>query len=369
MSRARLGLVAAVAVLAVLLVAVGGSDPPQRDGRPFDPASEDPGGTLGLVRLLERFGADVRRTNGTVGPADDLALVLADRLDPAARDELRAWVRDGGRLVVADPVSDLLPFAPAREAADPPALGLHRPGTCDLAALADVRGLLVTGDRPLRVPPGAGSCFGDGRSAQVVAVREGAGVIVGVATPEWFVNANLASPDQAVLAVALLAPTPGERVALVGPVPGGGDDTLVDLVPTRVWQFLVLAALAFVLFAVSRARRLGAPVVEAVPVEVPGAELVEATGRLLARSREPWRTAALLRRRAARVLADRGGLRPDDPPEQLAAVAASAGLDPAHTLDLLTRPCSDDTELARLARDLDDLVRRLGAVPSAGGPR
>ena len=68
---------------------------------------------------------------------------------------------------------------------------------------------------------------------------------------------------------------------------GGGERTLVDLVSAGVTRALAQLALAFAVYALWRARRLGRPVAEPQPVAVAGSELVAAVGNLLDRTRSP----------------------------------------------------------------------------------
>ena len=86
-----------------------------------------------------------------------------------------------------------------------------------------------------------------------------------------------------------------------------------------LWQLVV----AFVLLALWRARRLGRPVAEPQPVQLPGAELVVAVGNLLQRAKGRGQAAGLLTDDLRRSLAERLGLPPSAPADQVAdAVAA-----------------------------------------------
>src|SRR4051794_35958922 len=81
---------------------------PRPRGPPLDPNSPKGLGTKGLVEVLRGLGA-------TVDVADtpeqhQTALLLADRLTPAARRRLADWVDGGGTLLLADPSSPLNPF-------------------------------------------------------------------------------------------------------------------------------------------------------------------------------------------------------------------------------------------------------------------
>ena len=121
--------------------------------------------------------------------------------------------------------------------------------------------------------------------------------MVATGGPEFALNERLDERDNAVLAAALLAPTGTEQVQFVeaaAPI-GGGDETLLELVPDGVWRGLAQLALAFLLYALWRAIRFGRPVAEPQPVAIAGSELVEATGRLLQRTLDPGRAAEVVR--------------------------------------------------------------------------
>ena len=82
-------------------------------------------------------------------------------------------------------------------------------------------------------------------------------------------NDRLDSEDNAALAANILVPTEGTRVAFLersNPATGEGDKSLADLVPTGVRLALGQLLVAFVVFALWRARRLGKPVAEVPPV-------------------------------------------------------------------------------------------------------
>ena len=118
---------------------------------------------------------------------------------------------------------------------------------------------------------------------------------------------------------------------------------------------LGLGALAF---AVARARRLGPPVSEPLPVAVRAAETVEGRGRLYrrAKARRPalltLRTSTLNRLRPALDIAS------DAPREAVVeAVAVRTGWPPGHVDTILygAEPAGD-ADLVRLAAELDHLL-------------
>src|SRR5581483_9069429 len=90
----------------------------------------------------------------------------------------------------------------------------------------------------------------------------------------------------------------------------------------------VQAGIAFVLYALWRARRLGRPVIEPQSVQIAGSQLVRAVGALEQRTRAAQRAATVVRADALRSIRHRYGLAPDAPAEVVAdVVAAGTGLD------------------------------------------
>ncbi|MBW3555683.1 MAG: hypothetical protein KY454_01965 [Actinobacteria bacterium] len=353
------GLGLAVVVLALL---TGGR---RTDGEPLDPRSTAPLGARALVLLLERFGARVE-VAGDVAPRDTTAVLLVDRLGEAARTRLRQWVETGGTLIVADPMSDL---APALAPGDAGLFGDEEAGDgdllrprCPLPALAEVGRIEVPGAVPLRVGPGATGCFPVDDGAYLVARPMGGGVVVALGGGGPFVNRQLDDADNAVLAVSLMAPRGDERVVVLEPsAPGSGREGLSDLVSRRVkdalWQLLV----AFGLFALWRARRLGRPVLEPQPVQLAGSELVGAVGNLLQQARRRDQAATMLRAQLRRSLSELLGLPVDAPPAVMAEAAAQrAGVPPGQVADALApTPVPDDASLVRLAQLVESLRKEV----------
>lgn len=339
---------AAIAAAAVVVALVSG--PPRREGPPLDPRSDTPLGTSALVALLERFGAEVELSVGLPDRADDVALVLQDRLDEEQTGAVVEWVRRGGTLVVTDPGSSLSPMV--RAGGLLPDTEPVEPGRCTIDALDGIGD--VDGGAAVRyeVPAGADACYGDAEAAYVVTQSFGAGEVVAVGGAAFVTNDKLDEHDNAVLALALLAPEPGTAVRFVDPpLPvGGGDKALTDLVPDGVKRALVQLAVAFVLYALWRAIRFGRPVLEPQPVEIAGSELVAATGRLLSRTRAPSAVADAVREDLRRRLRARFGVGPHADHQALAAVvAARTGLpEDAVRAALDDRPVTTDDELVAL---------------------
>ena len=223
--------------------------------------------------------------------------------------------------------------------------------------------------------PGARRCYGDISGAYVVEERAGDGVVVTLGSPYLWVNARLQPDkenggqplDNAVVALRLLGPTDagateGTSITFVdatptaGVAPDGSKNPL-ELMPTGVKLAIVQLIAAFVIYAWWRSRRLGPVVVEQMPVEIAGSELVVAVGDLLRRKGTPQRAADLLRLDARRELARRLGLPADAPPGALVDVVAARSGRAADDVRaaLLDGPVSSAEALVRLAASLSDI--------------
>ena len=350
-----------VVTVAILLAAlVGGRPSPQ--GPALGPDSTGAQGAKALRLLLEGSGAQVEVSSGAPsGPT--VALVLADVLGPAERLQLADWVRSGGTLVLADPRSPLAGVATARGPVGEPLLadGTLSP-RCPLDALGSVSAISPGGGALLKPPSGTTACFPMGDGAFMLVRDLGAGTVVVLGGPGLWTNARLGHADNSVLAAALMAPRPGGRVTwMVAPRAGGGRLSLLGLISPRVkegfWQLVV----AFVLFGLWRARRLGRPVVENQPVELAGSELVVAVANLLQQGRRVGTAAGILRADLARVLADRLGVGSGTDVESLAdLVSERAGVDRDQVLATLAGPGPlDEAGLLALAQAAEAIKREV----------
>jgi hypothetical protein len=299
----------------------------------------------------------------TVGrPPDTVVLVLVDRLSSTQRGALLDWVDAGGRLVVTD-VASALHGGPAIEGGSQFELGdVPVPvGACTIAALDGLGPVEPGPSVRYALVPEAGRCFGTDTHAFVRADVRGSGVVVAVGGPEVFTNERLGDAGNAALAMALLTPRAGDRLVVLDGAPDPGDDapTLLELVSPKVWQALAQLSLAFVVYALWRARRLGRPVADRQPVPVAGSDLVAAAGALLARGRHVGHAAATiraeLRRDARRSLGDLAD-------EDLVAVIAARSQRPGPEVAQIVAgadPTTDD-ELLELSVAVEDLRSALG---------
>jgi hypothetical protein len=357
----RRGVVVGVGLLLVIVViallATGGDK--RRSGPSLSPSSDTEDGTSAFVALLGKLGASATVVTSTPTSTDQTALLLRDTLSAGRHRELEAWVRAGGHLVVADPTSELAAPVKGVRAGD----HITR-GECDVDGIDLVEsirtangmsGLDLPSPVSYRPSESARSCFG----GYVVQQDDGDGVITSIGGAEPFVNALLATEDGSTLGVDLLAPTDSERVAIIDvvPAPGQGSETLTDLIAPRVAQAFGLAVAAFVLYAISKGRRLGRPVREEQRVVIPGSGLVAAVGHLQQRTGNPDRAATAVRSDVRRAIVRQLGLSGDASDATIAeAVAARTGLDAARVhATLADGHVPDERALVALTHELDTI--------------
>lgn len=304
----------------VLVALVAGS--PRRPDRYLDPKSPGPHGLKAMRDLVVSFGATFTVTSDPV-PDADVMLIAIDTVPDEALDRVQGWVDGGGVVVVTDPTSAFVPTVSGTGPMSGGWTGSVDRGRCDVAALEGLG----------RVEPGeqfvmydtyglAGSCFGGSESAFVAVERQGSGAVVSVGSPTLFMNSELGNGDNAALAVALLAPVPGTRVAMFDPEASGlGSGSLSDAMPERVRLFGVELIVAFLVYVAFRAKRLGRPVTEAGRVQLAGSELVVAVGSLLEQSKDPAHAAVLMRDELRTSLCTWFGLAPGTATDVIAGAA------------------------------------------------
>lgn len=263
------------------------------------------------------------------------------------------------------------------------------------AAVLRTRYAAVTGAAALRCYAGA-----------LVGAREGDTEILVVGASDPFRNDRIQEHGNAALAGSLLSEHARviwvdvherEQTALPDRDPeltlpeyrrgererGSTGSPVIDAFPSWLWAGLALALIAAVLLAAARARRLGAPVSEPLPVLVPAAETVTGRGRLYARVGAVEATLTALRQAAIRRLSS--AVDPFGGPareRELAApgpatdafvgqIAARVARSPAQVRAVLYgEPPADDDALRRAVADLDALVDAVlqdNAVQPRGG--
>lgn len=327
----------------------------------FDPESTEPNGTRALALLLERFGSSIEQSDE---PKGTTAVVFVDNLTRKESDALRTWVRDGGTLVVADPGSQLLDVEQSGEDV------LRQPRTlrarCDSELVAGIQEIeperrgqyAVFESKPLTT-----SCFAatDGSFMQVD--RLGDGRIVAIGGGNIFTNAALGDADNSVLAMNLLHSPGGGPVTFVetSDVTTSGEETLGDLIAPQVHEMVWQLVIAGLLLIFWRSRRVGKPVTENAPVELPGSQLTVAVGNLLHNADRTDGAARALRADLRKTIAELLGVTPDTDPSLLCAIVSErTGVDRARLLEVIVdSPVNSSRELVDLAQRIEAVHREV----------
>lgn len=310
-------------LLAIVTVAPGD------DGLALDPRSAQPDGTAAVLAVAQQLGVattvadapeDLAARAPASGSAADVVLILRDPGNEEWSAAFDRALQRGATVVVTDPSSPLAPD---------PTQGFVAPSPspeCALDALNDVTVVTGTGFVGLEVTNGAVGCFPvDAQAAWLVAEQRGDGALVSTGGAGFLTNAALDDADNGVLAASLLAPATAGSLTVVGPqialAVAGGEASLIDLIPDRVKLALLQLLVALVVVVAWRWRRLGAPVVEPLPVQLQGSDLVAATGELLDQAGGYRHAADMLADSLRHDLALRCGLGPGATARQVATAA------------------------------------------------
>lgn len=369
-SRGVVGALLAIAAIAIALAALRPSGSPER----LDPTSPKQDGTRALAEILRRHGTPVTvaRHAGQAADASTAGSVLVvtrtERLTAADLDRLRGTQGD---LLLVQPGRDVLEaLAPAVRAAGPSFAETAVPD-CALPAATLAGRVAFRESQTYETPSGATGCYKADGWPRLVQVQAAGRTVTVLGSASFLTNQHLEEEGDAALAMNLA----GARASVVWLIPGmppsganGGDESLTDLVPSRVWLFFLELVVAVLLVALWRARRLGPVVAEALPVAVRSAETVEGRARLYRASRARDRAADALRAGARERIVPLLGLprtSAQDPAaarEIVAAVALRTGRDEAAVMAALypygPEPV-DDAGLIALTGVLDDLERQV----------
>ncbi|MFH8383107.1 DUF4350 domain-containing protein [Kitasatospora sp. NPDC018058] len=340
-----------------------------------DPRSYDADGAHAVVALLEHQGLKTGLTTDPAtapGGADTLVLPEPDLLDKAQLRAIAA-ARHKRLVLIAPGPAALTALAPGVRPSDEdggvPYAPIRSTDTgCSLteavrAGNATIGGMLYTsGSR------GEG-CYQRGHGYPLVSTPTGDGDVIVLGSGSLLTNGALAKDGNASLALGLL----GSQPRLTWHLPdysaplaeGTHRKSFNDYIPKGWhWAFYQLA-IAAVLAALWRARRLGPVVSENLPVVVRAAETTEGRARLYRRAKARGRATEALRRAAAHRLAPILGVPlqagAPDPEALCAAVTGRLPERPAGDVRALLYgpPPTDDAALLRLADDLDALERQV----------
>ncbi|MEU7280759.1 DUF4350 domain-containing protein [Streptomyces sp. NPDC045431] len=387
--RAR-GLLIALAILIVAGILMALLRSGEQHGR-LDPRSADRYGSRAVAELLKGQGVTTRVVTtldeavAATGPDSTLLVAAPDLLTDHQQKTLRASMdTSGGRtiLVSAGPAS-LETLAPGVSTETPAETEALTP-QCSFPAAEHAGDADMGGERYVTALPGTDACYrSDGLPTllRIEGRAEGDTVLLGA--PDILYNDRLDKRGNASLALQLL----GSRTHLVWYLPslsdpsategggdredgrGAGETSFLSLIPSGwLWGTLQLA-LAAVLAAIWRARRLGPLVTERLPVAIRASESTEGRARLYRKANARDRAATVLRTATRTRLAPLLGVPPTEahaPDSLLPAVSArlsgadqgAAGETDLRTLLFGPAP-TDDTALILLADQLDALEREV----------
>lgn len=387
-------------VFVLLLVVTGvahlAEEPNLRDPATLSPSGTGADGSSRLARLLAQRGVaieEVSEFHEAVAAVETggEAVVFLPKPNLIGSLFAAAAINEGHRVVMVAPRDRHLRFFGVRNGTSRWASAAVAPD-CDLPEAVAAGRATALRNRFVAEGPGV-SCYDQG----LLRTRVGGGELIVIGASDPFRNSRIDEHGNATLAVELLARYDrviwaGALTAEIPPVdldfdfefpelqrPKRGErrdsaNDLADLFygyPPAVLAGLVLAALVGLLIALARARRLGPPVSEPLPVVVPAAEAVAGRGRLYQRARGRGAALETLRTAALRRLVPVLGLPSAPPPEPeavVAAVVARTGLPDDHVRHTLYGPAPErDAELAAAVAALDNLVAAVTAA--RGDPR
>lgn len=352
------------------------------EGGELNPLNFQPIGARAIATVLAEQGVTVTPTKSlaaTIESLDESAAVLITRPDLVSSAMVRQLLQNEPSrviLVEATPANPLLArLAAGVEVAD---AGVGRasddpriPGCDDPLAqrAGTIRAPGLIYDARRWVGPGPSqttACYSTPASATWVDLPASGQrpAITLLGSGSLLTNEHVAEAGNAAFALGLL----GRQAHLVWWNPSPADPALsadakpiADLVPPWAILLVVQAFVAVLFLAAWRIRRLGAVVVEPLPVVVRASETAEGRGRLLHRAQAHDIAAAQLRARCVRLLAARTGVPEADQTALTAAVAGRTGTPTDQVRDWLFGPVpSDDTALVELhdgLRTLEEAMR------------
>lgn len=365
-------IVVIIGLALVTLLAIIGRQP---NTAPLDPRNTAPVGAHALSVLLTERGIPVTvATSAADLPTDATTTVVLSQPDELSRAALHRVAASPAPVVMIDPSTAALRAVGINATADaitPDAATI--PPSCSLPAAVTAGSVRISGDL-YAVPATATRCYlqqGDAALFEVDRANLASTVVIGSAST--LTNAHLADQGDAALGLGLL------NNHAVQWVPGGLDAGpatgsqrgLFNLLPARLLWATLQLFIVLVVVALWRGRRLGAPVVEPLPVVVRAAETVEGRGRLMHAARSRGLAAQALRaaslRRISQIL--RLGSAADREAVVSLVAQRSAASAPDVEAVLYGDDPLDDVALVALAKRLpliEAAVRAGGSQPPGG---
>ncbi|WP_329279381.1 DUF4350 domain-containing protein [Streptomyces sp. NBC_00691] len=344
----------------------------------LDPRSADPNGSRAVAELLTSRGVELTlvttldEATAAAGPDTTLLVTTPDLLTPSQQSTLhRTMTRSTGRTVlVGAGLPSLGTLAPGVTSSTSTPVENRTP-SCTLAEATRAGSVDLGGERYVTDPAAtADSCYlSDGLPTLVRLPGLNTRDTVLLGSPDILHNKRLDQQGNASLALQLL----GSRPHLVWYLPSLTDASAADapdgttgflsLIPSGwLWATLQLA-LAALLAAVWRARRLGPLVTERLPVALRASEATEGRARLYRKANARDRAASVLRTATRTRIAPLLGVPVQDAQSADRLLPALSARLPETTADprhLLFGPApADDATLIRLADQLDALEREV----------
>lgn len=287
-------ILAAIAVIGLLIVALA-SGTGGGAGAPYSITNAAPEGSKALAEVLRQQGVDVvqadtlREARAAMDAAPGATLAFADPYGLLSDKRLAEAAELSDRVVLFLPAFDeLRAFAPDVSSAGAPRDTDGVEAECSVPA-AQRAGSIIGGGRSYRAPAGGDTelCFRASDDAfYLVQDDTPNGTVTVLGAADVLSNDGITGAGNAALALGLL----GEADTLVWYVPtaddveADGPADITSLTPDWVTPVLVLVVFTFIAAAVWRGRRLGALVVENLPVTVRSRETMEGRARLYARA-------------------------------------------------------------------------------------
>jgi hypothetical protein len=322
----------------------------------LDPAAVDDSGSRAIANLLRDrdVAVEVVRDPALVWAAGADATVLVPFPGVLGPTQLAAVRASKADLVLVEPGPEALAeLAPGVDLIARRAPVEVREPACDLPSARAAGTVTLGGESYV----GGVGCYPADLGATLVSTTVDGRTVTVLGAPDPLTNGALAQEGNAALALRLLGSDPRLLWFLPAPeaTPVGDQRTLTELLPRGwVWAAAQLAVAA-VLAALWRARRLGPVVREPLPVVVRAAEAVEGRARLYRRAGDRGHAADALRAAARARLAPLVGLPEPAAPEALVdAVAIRVGRPAGEVGALLYGPAPGaDADLVALAGRLD----------------
>ncbi|MFF5971631.1 DUF4350 domain-containing protein [Streptomyces sp. NPDC012769] len=344
----------------------------------LDPRSAAPQGSRAVAELLKAQGVrltvsdSLAEATAATGADSTLLVTTPDLLTGEQQTALyQAMTGSAGRTVLLGPgTASLGTLAPGVDADLSTTVSALEPD-CALPAATRAGSVDLGGERYVTGATSADACYlSDGLPTLVRLPGTGTADTVLLGSAELLTNRRLAQQGNASLALQLLGSRPHlvwylPSLTDVPADPNAADDatgTFLGLIPSGwLWGTLQLAVAA-VLAAIWRGRRLGPLVPERLPVAVRASEATEGRARLYRRADARDRAATVLRTATRGRIAPLLGVPAKDAhsPDLLLSALSSRLPAAAQHRDLLFGPApADDAALIRLTDQLDALEREV----------